>query len=63
MYVRRLQSSEKRKTEKLRCKKMAIDVGTGISAAKKSFLTIGLPMMVGAFVVAFLMAVFAKRVE
>jgi len=42
---------------------MAIDVKSGISAAKKSFLTIGLPMMVGAFVVAFLMAVFAKRVE
>ena len=42
---------------------MAIDVKAGVSAAKKSFLTIGLPMMVGAFVVAFLMAIFAKRAE
>lgn len=42
---------------------MAIDVGAGISAAKKSFLTIGLPMMVGAFVVAFLMAIIAGKKE
>ena len=42
---------------------MAFDFGTGINAAKQSFLSVGLPMMVGAFVVAFLMAVFAKRVE
>jgi len=42
---------------------MGFDVGTGISAAKKSFFTIGLPMMVGAFVVAFLMAIFAGKAE
>lgn len=42
---------------------MAFDVGTGINAAKKSFLTVGLPMMVGAFVVAVVMAIVASRAE
>jgi hypothetical protein len=42
---------------------MAFDFGTGISAAKRSFLTVGLPMMVGAFIVALLAAFFAKRAE
>ncbi|HQD25808.1 MAG TPA: hypothetical protein PKV78_04615 [Methanoculleus thermophilus] len=42
---------------------MAFDFGTGISAAKRSFMTVGLPMMVGAFVVAFLMAIIAGKNE
>ncbi|WOX55062.1 hypothetical protein R6Y95_06190 [Methanoculleus palmolei] len=42
---------------------MAIDVNAGINAAKKSFLTIGLPMVVGAFVVAFVMAIIAGKSE
>lgn len=42
---------------------MAFNVGTGISAAKQSFLSVGLPMMVGAFVVAFLMAIIAGKNE
>ncbi len=40
---------------------MAIDVGAGISAAKKSFITIGLPMMVGAFVVAIFASFFTGK--
>lgn len=42
---------------------MAFNVGTGISAAKKSLLTVGLPMMVGAFVVAVAAAFFAGKSE
>lgn len=42
---------------------MAFDFGTGINAAKQSFLSVGLPMMVGAFVVAFLMAIIAGKME
>ena len=42
---------------------MAFNVGSGISAAKKSLMTIGLPMMVGAFIVAIFAAFFAGRSE
>lgn len=42
---------------------MAFDFGTGISAAKRSFMTVGLPMMVGAFIVALLAAFFAGKSE
>jgi uncharacterized membrane protein (DUF485 family) len=42
---------------------MAFDVGTGIDAAKKSFLTVGLPLMIGAFVVAFVVAIVASKAE
>jgi hypothetical protein len=40
---------------------MGFDVSTGINAAKRSFVGVGLPMMVGAFVVAVLMAFVAGR--
>lgn len=39
------------------------DFGSGIGAAKRSFLTVGLPMMVGAFIVALLAAFFAGKSE
>lgn len=42
---------------------MAFDIGTGINAAKKSFFSIGLPMLVGSFVVAFAMALIAGKAE
>jgi hypothetical protein len=42
---------------------MAFDFGSGVNAAKKSFMTIGLPMLVGAFVVSFLMAIIAGKSE
>ena len=42
---------------------MAFDVGTGINAAKKSFFGVGLPLMVGAFVVALAMAFMAGKTE
>lgn len=42
---------------------MTFNVETGISAAKKSFFTIGLPMMIGAFVVALVMAFMAGKSE
>ncbi|HOB43523.1 MAG TPA: hypothetical protein PKH75_10085 [Bacillota bacterium] len=40
---------------------MAFNVGTGISAAKKSLMTVGLPMMVGAFVVAIFASFFTGK--
>jgi len=42
---------------------MAIDVGTGVNAAKKAFMTVGLPMIVGAFVVAFVAAIIGVKAE
>jgi hypothetical protein len=42
---------------------MAFDVGIGINAAKKAFMTVGLPMIVGAFVVAFAAAIIGKKAE
>jgi hypothetical protein len=42
---------------------MAFNLGTGISAAKRSFMTVGLPMLVGAFVVAIFAAFFAGKSE
>jgi len=40
---------------------MADVIGSGIGAAKRMFITTGLPMLVGAFVVAVLMALFVGR--
>lgn len=42
---------------------MTFNVETGISAAKKSFFGVGLPMMIGAFVVALVMAFMAGKSE
>jgi len=42
---------------------MAFNLGTGIGAAKRSFMTVGLPMLVGAFVVAIFAAFFAGKSE
>ncbi len=42
---------------------MAFDFGSGVNAAKKSFLTVGLPLMIGAFVVALAMAFVAGKAE
>jgi|GEM_PF-6095524 len=42
---------------------MAIDVETGINAAKKAFMTVGLPMIIGAFVVAFMAGIIGVKAE
>ncbi len=42
---------------------MAFNIETGITAAKKSFFTTGLPLMVGAFLVAVIMAFLASKSE
>jgi len=53
--------SVQRGEELRRKKEMAFDIGTGINAAKKSFTSTGLPLMVGAFVVALIMAFLAGQ--
>jgi len=53
-----------RRREELRRKKeMAFNVETGINAAKKSFFGVGLPLMIGAFVVTLVMAFMAGKSE
>ena len=42
---------------------MGFDINTGVNAAKTSFIRTGLPLMVGAFIVAVIMAVVAGRNE
>ncbi|MFA7121320.1 MAG: hypothetical protein WC277_07550 [Bacilli bacterium] len=42
---------------------MAVDVGSGINAAKRSFFSVALPMIVGAFIVALIMGMLGQKAE